>query len=213
MGNSMDRLGIFGGTFNPIHNGHLSLCVQLADALDIPRVLLIPTAIPPHKRVKELASGEQRLAMCRLAAQADARFAVSDLELRRQGSSYTVETLRQLEAMYPDTRLYLFLGTDMFLTVQSWYRAEEIFKRAFLAAGARHEGDEHLMKEHLARLKGLGAQGEIVPCRVREISSTQVRAMRKEGRSLRGIVPPAVVEYMENRGLYLPKEGGGDADG
>lgn len=209
----MEKLGIFGGTFNPIHNGHLSLCVQLADALKIPRVLLIPTAIPPHKRAKELASGQQRFAMCRLAAEADARFAVSDLELRRRGSSYTVETLRQLEAMYPNTRFYLFLGTDMFLTVQSWYLAQEIFKRAFLVAGARHEGDERLMKAHLVRLKELGAQGEIIPCRVREISSTQVRAMRKKGDSLKGLVPPAVEEYIKSNGLYLPKEDGEDADG
>lgn len=207
----MEKLGIFGGTFNPVHNGHLSLCTQLSDALKIPRVLLIPTAIPPHKRAKELASGEDRLSMCRLAAQVDKRFEVSDLELRRQGSSYTVETLRQLEPLYPDTRFYLFLGTDMFLTVQNWYLAEEIFRRAVLVAGARHEGDEGLLRAHLGRLKALGAKGEIVSCQVREISSTQVRFMRKRGGSLRGIVPASVEEYMEKRGLYLPKEG--DVDG
>lgn len=209
----MKKLGIFGGTFNPVHNGHLSLCGQLADALKIPRVLLIPTAIPPHKQAKELADEKHRLAMCRLAAQADERFMVSDLELRRRGSSYTVETLRQLEGLYPGTRFFLFLGTDMFLTVQNWYCAEEIFKRAFLAAGARHEGDGRLMKEHLARLKALGAEGEVIPCRVREISSTQVRAARKTGGSLEGLVPPAVEEYIKREGLYLPKGDSEDADG
>ena len=138
----MEKLGIFGGTFNPVHNGHLSLCTQLADALEIPKVLLIPTAIPPHKRAPELASGEHRLAMCRLAAQSDPRFCACDLELRRQGNSYTVETLRELGRLSPSAQLFLLMGTDMFMTVQNWYCACEIFRRAFLVAGARQEGEE-----------------------------------------------------------------------
>ena len=116
----MEKLGVFGGTFNPIHNGHLSLCTQLSDALGLAKVLLIPTAIPPHKRATELADGGQRLAMCRLAVQGDPRFCVCDLELRRQGNSYTADTLRELEALYPDTRMFLLMGTDMFLPVQNW---------------------------------------------------------------------------------------------
>ena len=109
----MEKLGVFGGTFNPIHNGHLSLCTQICDALGLSKVLLIPTAIPPHKRVDGLADGRHRLAMCRLAVQGDPRFFVCDLELRRQGNSYTADTLRELEEIYPNTRFFLLMGTDM----------------------------------------------------------------------------------------------------
>ncbi len=201
----MEKLGIFGGTFNPVHNGHLSLCTQLADALEIPKVLLIPTAIPPHKRAPELASGEHRLAMCRLAAQSDPRFCPCDLELRRQGNSYTVETLRELGSLFPSAQLFLLMGTDMFLTVQNWYCACEIFRRAFLVAGARQEGEEKQLQEHLQFLESLGAKGEIVPCRVVPVSSTMVRQARKQGVPLRGMVPEAVERYIEEKGLYLSK--------
>ena len=203
----MEKLGVFGGTFNPIHNGHLSLCTQLSDALGLAKVLLIPTAIPPHKRATELADGSQRLAMCRLAVQGDPRFCVCDLELRRQGSSYTVDTLRELEALYPDTRMFLLMGTDMFLTVQNWYHANEIFRRAVLIAGARQKGEERQLREHLSFLETLGACGKIIPCHVVDISSTEIRAARKQGRTLRGMVPPSVARYIEENKLYLPKEG------
>ncbi|MDD3192335.1 MAG: nicotinate (nicotinamide) nucleotide adenylyltransferase [Oscillospiraceae bacterium] len=209
----MEKLGIFGGTFNPVHNGHLSLCTQLSNALQIPQVLLIPTAVPPHKRAPELADGAQRLAMCRLAAQTDPRFCACDLELRRQGNSYTVETLRELEMLYPHTQFYLLMGTDMFLTVQNWYCAGEIFRRAILVTGARKKGEEEKLTEHLAFLQTLGASGAVIPCQVVEISSTQVRVARKQGRSIREMVPQAVERYIEENGLYLPEEGKVDGNG
>ena len=209
----MEKLGVFGGTFNPIHNGHLSLCTQICDALGLSKVLLIPTASPPHKRVDELADGRHRLAMCRLAVQGDPRFFVCDLELRRQGNSYTADTLRELEEIYPNTRFFLLMGTDMFLTVQNWYHAQEIFRRAILVAGARKKGEEELLKEQLSLLEALGAQGRIVPCQVVKLSSTQVRAARKRGENLSGMVPPAVEAYMNENKLYLPKEEKADGNG
>ena len=209
----MEKLGVFGGTFNPIHNGHLSLCTQLSNALQIPRVLLIPTAVPPHKQAPDLADGAHRLAMCSLAAQADPRFLACDLELRRSDSSYTVETLRELETLYPDTKIYLFMGTDMFLTVQNWYCAQEIFRRAVLVAGARQKGEEEKLRDHLSYLQKKGAEGRVVCCDVVEISSTQIRAARRQGLPLAGMVPLAVEEYIEEKKLYLPKEEHADGIG
>lgn len=95
------KIGVFGGTFNPIHQGHLSLATQFADRLGLDRVLLIPTAIPPHKSAQDLAPAEHRLNLCRLAAKTDPRFVPCDLELRREGPSYTVMTLRELRNAYP----------------------------------------------------------------------------------------------------------------
>lgn len=202
----MKQLGIFGGTFNPIHNGHLSLCTQLCGALEIPEVLLIPTAIPPHKRAEDLVPGPQRMDMCELAAKEDPRFLVSDLELRRKGNSYTVETLRQLEKQYPYTRMYLFMGTDMFLTVQNWYEANEIFRRAVLVAGARRWDEEEQLKEHAQKLTDLGAACHVVSCKPMDVSSTQVRALCKKGADITGLVPDAVADYIRTNHLYGSKE-------
>ena len=109
----MEKLGVFGGTFNPIHNGHLSLCTQLADALGLAKVLLIPTAIPPHKRATELADGSQRLAMCRLAVQGIRAFACAIWSCAARETAIR-RILYGIEALYPDTRMFLLMGTDMF---------------------------------------------------------------------------------------------------
>lgn len=203
----MEKLGVFGGTFNPIHNGHLSLCTQLSDALGLAKVLLIPTAIPPHKRATELADGSQRLAMCRLAVQGHPRFAVCDLELRRRKQLYGGYFTGIGSALSRIPGCFLLMGTDMFLTVQNWYHANEIFRRAVLIAGARQKGEERQLREHLSFLETLGACGKIIPCHVVDISSTEIRAARKQGRTLRGMVPPSVARYIEENKLYLPKEG------
>lgn len=113
------RLGVFGGTFNPIHNGHLRLLQGAREALELDRVLVIPTKQPPHKRPQQLASDEDRLAMCRLAVEGLSGVEVSDLEIRRGGLSYTADTLAELRRRYPDSTLYLLVGGDMFLTIDS----------------------------------------------------------------------------------------------
>ena len=207
------RLGIMGGTFDPIHIGHLACAEQAREAFGLDAVVFIPAGKPAFKLKRDVTPAEQRFEMCRLAVQGDPRFFVCDLELRRQGNSYTADTLRELEEIYPNTRFFLLMGTDMFLTVQNWYHAQEIFRRAILVAGARKKGEEELLKEQLSLLEALGAQGRIVPCQVVKLSSTQVRAARKRGENLSGMVPPAVEAYMNENKLYLPKEEKADGNG
>ena len=150
------KIGVFGGTFNPIHQGHLSLATQFADRLGLDRVLLIPTAIPPDKSAQDLAPAEHRLNLCRLAAKTDPRFVPCDLELRREGPSYTVMTLRELRNAYPkEDEFFLLMGSDMFLTFESWYMAGEIALLCTLCGGARDGGELEALqakeKEYRAR--------------------------------------------------------------
>ena len=197
----MKKLGVFGGSFDPIHNGHLSLCAQLADALALDRVLLVPTAQHPRKG-KMIASAQHRLAMCRLAAQTDPRFSVSEIELDREGNSYTADTLRQIKNEHPNAQICLFLGTDMFLTVQNWSRSDEIFRLASVAAGAREETDLVRLQAHLPVLQERGARAVVIPITVRPMSSTQVRNAVREGREIRSFVPESVEAYILEKGLY-----------
>ena len=122
------RIGILGGTFNPIHAGHVQMAVAARDALRLDRVLLMVAADPPHKRVAEAVAGAHRLRMAQLAAAGLPRVEASDLELRRTGRSYTVDTLRELHGRYPGASLYWIVGSDMLHDMPTWHRVEEIFR-------------------------------------------------------------------------------------
>ena len=137
------RIGVYGGTFNPIHRGHLTAARAAADALGLEKVLLIPDNLPPHKELPAgSATGEDRLAMCRLTAGEVPGMEVLDLELRRSGPSYTSDTLAELHAQYPDDELWLLVGSDMFLSLQEWHEPERILSLAGIAAFHRTCGDE-----------------------------------------------------------------------
>ncbi len=131
------RIGVYGGTFNPIHRGHLTAARAAADALGLEKVLLIPDSLPPHKELPAgSATGEDRLAMCRLTAGEVPGMEVLDLELRRSGPSYTSDTLAELHAQYPDDELWLLVGSDMFLSLQEWHEPERILSLAGIDSGS-----------------------------------------------------------------------------
>ena len=200
------RTGIYGGTFNPIHMGHVHLLEGFIRRLSLDRALLIPTGIPPHKQAHALASAQQRLDMCRLAVGQvkAAPVELCEIELRRPGKSFTADTLVELRALYPADEFFLLMGEDMFLTVDSWYRPEVIMKLAALCCTPR-SGDG-LGK--LCKKKGQLERDFSARCYVEDIpyfpaSSTQVRELAARGQSLEGLVPPAVAAYIRENGLYL----------
>ena len=133
------RIGIYGGTFNPIHTAHVHLVREFIKRLSLDRVILIPTGTPPHKATHQLASGADRIEMCRLAAAdiAECPVTVSDIEVLRTGKSYTADTMTELKAQYPDDELFLLMGEDMFCTVEKWYHPERIFAAAEICAAPR----------------------------------------------------------------------------
>lgn len=206
------RAALFGGTFDPIHVGHIALARALADKLDLSRVLLMPTAQPPHKLKDGMASGEDRAAMCRLAAQEDARLEVSDLELRRGGASFTADTLDALAEQYPDAEWYLLTGADMFLTLGTWFRFSDIAKRAVLCAVPRDDVTREQLEAYAAVLTQAGARCVVEDIAVPTVSSTELRRRLRCGEPTDGLLSPAVEAYIREHHLYteasdtLPQE-------
>jgi nicotinate-nucleotide adenylyltransferase len=187
------RIGILGGTFDPPHVGHFMVAADVCAALRLDLLLLIPSASPPHKRGQVTATAEQRLAMVRAAVAGDDRFQVDDLELRRRGASYTVDTLRELRARYAEAELFFVIGADQFRELHTWREPEEVARLATLAVVSR-DGD--------------AATGDsavpVLPVSVTRIdlSATDVRRRVQAGEPIRYFVPDPVLEYIEREELY-----------
>lgn len=199
----MERIGIYGGTFNPPHRGHIHAAQCAVNALGLDKLLLIPDRIAPHKQLPEGSpSPEQRLEMLRLGVRNIDKMEVSDLELKRQGVSYTFETVAQVRQMYPDAQLYLLMGTDMFLTFHHWKNPELIWKDAVIAAFYRGEkGEKEAMARQKQMLEGLGARVELVENPVLTISSSDLRRMLVL-RCAAPFLPDGVGKYIHDHNLY-----------
>ena len=200
------RIGIYGGTFNPIHRGHLTAARAAMDVLGLDRLLLIPASVPPHKALPQgSAEPADRLEMTALAcAQLGPGSQALDIELHRTGPSYTVDTLRQLRQMYPEDELWLLMGTDMFLSLERWYHAADILSLAHIGAFDRVHpqpgGDLAAQKRHLEET--YGADIAIIPNEhVLDLSSTQVRQALAQGGGQELVTDP-VYGYIQRRGLY-----------
>ena len=198
----MESIGIYGGTFNPPHTGHISAAAQAIEALGLDRLLLIPDRIAPHKVIPENSPApEQRLEMLRLAAD-HPKMEVCDLELRREGPSYTYETIAQLRAAYPDAKLHLLMGTDMFLSFLNWRNPELIWKDATLAVMCRGDkGEKAAIAQQKEVLEAKGAEVVTVDNRVTAISSTQLRRLLAFG-CAEEFLAPEVADYIQTQGLY-----------
>ena len=192
------RIGIFGGTFNPIHNGHIKLAQRLVEKLSLDELMLIPDAVPPHKDGGEVISAYHRLEMCRIAAMEIPKAVVSDIEINRGGKSYTVCTLRELKAKRPDDEFVLLMGGDMFLTLDSWREADEIMRLVRVAAIAREKGELEKLFAKRDALNEKGAKTEVLELEPVEMSSTAVRTNAELSKS----VPENVERYILQNGLY-----------
>ena len=197
----MEKIGIFGGSFDPPHIGHIQSAQQAAKALGLDRLLMIPAAAPPHKSGC-FVSGEHRLAMLRIACGDDPVLQPSDMELRRSGPSYTFETVEAVRDAYPDAEVFLLMGSDMFLSFLNWKNPERILAQAKLAVFCRGDKDE---KEKIAQQKALlEQQGHTVFCvenDVVQISSTQMRRLIAF-RCADEFLPAGVGDYIREHDLY-----------
>jgi nicotinate-nucleotide adenylyltransferase len=212
-------IGILGGTFDPIHYGHLRLAEELAERLRLEEVLLVPSGTPPHRSAPTVAAGH-RLAMTRLAAAGNARFKVDERELRRPGPGYTFDTLKELRAEAGNTRpLALLLGADAFLEFATWHRWREIFGLAHVAIAHRpgcpverwtqrmpqplaREYSARLMQQPLATHLAPAGGIVVVPLTALDISATAIRDMLQAGVSPRYLLPGAVLDYIRSHKLY-----------
>jgi nicotinate-nucleotide adenylyltransferase len=195
------RLGILGGTFNPPHLAHLVCAQEAHRELALDRVLLIPAAIPPHKPVAQEPGAEHRLQMCRLAVGGDDRFQVSDAELRREGPSYTVDTLAGLSSQAPNDELVQILGGDIAAGLAEWHQPERVLELATIAIAQRRGTPRGKVEQALATLHGSERARLFEMPRI-EISSTMVRRRVGTGLPIRYFVPDQVRDYIERQGLY-----------
>ena len=203
------KIGIYGGTFNPPHLGHVTAARAAAELLKLDKLLLVPAGLPPHKNLPAGSpTPQQRLEMTRLAAEQTGlggRVEVADLEVHREGKSYTSDTLAALKARYPDDELWLLMGTDMFLSFQNWYKPEEILRHAGLCAFGRTEKDGETLfapqRDFLGeKFPGSRIVTMTLPNLV-DVSSTELRERIPKGKTA-GLLAPAVLGYILREHLY-----------
>lgn len=202
----MARILLFGGSFDPIHHGHLIVCRHAAEALGIDRVILIPGASPPHKGEGALSPAADRLELCRLAVGDDPLFEVSDWEARQAGPNYTLRTVQHFRATPPAaTRLYWLIGMDSLAELSSWYEVGQLVGLCTIVTAGR----PGIGRPDLSSLQGLMSTAQlheleehILDTPLIDISATDIRARVRAGRSVRYLVPEAVRAAIAARGLY-----------
>ena len=200
------KVGIFGGTFNPIHKGHTEAAYAFLRCVNPDKLLVIPTKIPPHKAIKGDDDPEIRLEMTGKAfsenGEYDKRIEVSDIEIRSEGKSYTYYTLQKLKSMGYDD-FYLYCGTDMLLSFDSWFRFEDILSMCTLAYASRLENACPEASEKIAMLRErYGARILEIPLDPIEISSSEIREMIRNGEDASEFLSSAVLRFIDERGLY-----------
>ncbi len=219
------HIGLFGGTFNPIHIGHLRAALEVKEGFGLDEVVLIPAALPPHKVPGDVAEAADRLHMLNLALEDDSGIRISDVELKRAGPSYTIDTVEHFKQLLSDqSQIYLIMGMDAFLEFDSWKSFDELLRRIpFIIISrpksgfsSRESGRKTIERFLNSKISTDYAFCESKRCfRSKEmqpiytfqvtgldISSTRVRRLISEGRSIRHLVPPEVVEYINAKGLY-----------
>ena len=200
----MTRIGIYGGTFSPPHNGHIAAAKAFMEQMWLDFLYVIPAATPPHKEMEYPVSAKDRLAMCRLAFEGMEGIYVSDLEINRGGKSYTVDTLRELSG--EDRRLFLLCGTDMMLTLDQWRSPEEIFRLCY-PVYIRRDNDRSLDQVIIDKIAQYQRDyGKVVRRIVTdpiELSSGQVRKMMVEGADISSLIPSKVENYIKDNHLYV----------
>lgn len=197
-----DRIGIYGGTFSPVHNGHIAMAKSFIEQMELDRLYIIPTCLPPHKAAVGGASADDRMSMLMLAFGSMERVTISDIELCRGDKSYTVDTLRALE---DEGELYLLCGSDMFTTFETWKEPQEIFRLASVVLG-RREHDETVERElessRQLYKKKYGARLYEIHFPTIEVSSSDIRERISRGVPFDGLVPREVASFIVENKLY-----------
>jgi nicotinate-nucleotide adenylyltransferase len=220
------RFGLFGGTFNPVHLGHLRAALEVKEGFELEEIFIIPAALPPHKLPGEVVDAGDRLHMLNLALEDTAGLSVSDVELQRSGPSYTIDTVNHFKGVLPEkSQIYLVMGLDAFLEIDSWKSYKELLVQVPIIVINRPQTDRRLsrvgwepMDDYLkSSLSGDYKYSELQSCYLADdkqpiyifevtaldISSTGIRGLVKEGRSIGYLVPRKAAEFINSRGLYL----------
>ena len=203
--NKSERIGVFGGSFDPVHMGHLTIAQDAVEQLELDRLIFVPAAVPPHKQGRTLAEGRHRLAMLELATEANLSFEVSDMELRRGGLSFTVDTMTQVQADHPGAELFFIVGLDSLTILHSWRNVGKLLEMCTVVPFARGGEDAARVAAQI-QLPG-DWETRLLERMIRiheiEISASEIRMRLAEGLSIRYLVPPEVEMYIAEHGLYV----------
>jgi len=186
------KIGILGGTFNPIHIGHLILAEEVKDILKLDRIIFVPTDLPPHKQNSEIIDAKERYKMIKLAIKGNKDFSVSDIEIKRKGVSYTIETLKEFKKIYPRDFLYFITGSDLLKYLDEWKDLNQILEIVNFVVATRPSYPLEMIPSYIKTLE----------IRAIDVSGFQIRKNLKEGRSIRYLVPELVFKYIKKKGLY-----------
>lgn len=195
------RIGIYGGSFNPVHNGHIHLALSAAEELQLDRIFLVPSLISPHRSSAEYAPPDDRLEMLRLACAVSDKLDVCDYEIKSDRKSYTIYTVEEFRRCFPDDELFLLVGSDMLMIFETWNQFEDILKETTLAVVSRKDGDrENLVKKS----QELRKFGKIIVCSDQplEISSTEIRKKIAKNENFSCYLDKNVVQYITSNNLY-----------
>lgn len=198
----MKKYGIFGGSFNPIHYGHLMICEYIKEEMGLDKVIFIPTGNPPHKELE--LSAEDRYEMVRLAISPNPDFEISDIETTRVKKSYTVDTIRELKKIYKEEKLYFLIGLDSLFQLKTWMKIGDLSQEIEFVVALRpgYLDKEEINKEIDFLRENFGTKINLIKTPLYEISSTDLRDRIHEGKSLRYLIPKKVLDYIEESGFY-----------
>jgi len=193
--NEPERIGVLGGTFDPIHNAHLDLARAALDSANLDRVIFVVAARPPHKTGDIIATAEQRLDMVRAAVGDNPKLEVSDVEIRRAGPSYTADTLDELQEAYPNAKLHLIMGMDSLVDLPRWRNPKRILDRAHLLAAKRDSNHVNIPSE-------LEGHYDLIPFELAPISSTKLREKLSRGEDVSNVLPQQVLDVVKLDHIY-----------
>ncbi|MFR3064190.1 nicotinate-nucleotide adenylyltransferase [Peptoniphilus sp.] len=198
----MKKYGIFGGSFNPIHYGHLMICEYIKEEMGLDKVIFIPTGNPPHKDLE--LSAKDRYEMVRLAISPNPDFEISDIETTRVKKSYTVDTIRELKKIYKEEKLYFLIGLDSLFQLKTWMKIGDLSQEIEFVVALRpgYLDREEINKEIDFLRENFGTKINLINTPLYEISSTDLRDRIREGKSLRYLIPKKVLDYIEESGFY-----------
>ena len=200
------KVGIMGGTFNPVHNGHLLLAEQAREYCNLDEILFMPSGNSYMKEHDEIPDGETRISMTALAIEDNPYFALSTMEVERKGPTYTCETLAELKKLHSEIQYYFIVGADNLFSIETWWKPEEILACCTLIVALRGDKEERAILNKAADLKEkYNASIILLPERKFDISSTEIREKIKRGESVRYLLPDKVIAYIEKNRLYKEK--------
>lgn len=198
----MKNIGILGGTFNPVHLGHLIAAQEVLDKLGLDEMIFLPSGNPPHKSKEEIVASNHRYNMVRLAINGNDRFKISDMEIKRKGKTYTYDTLVDLHKNYYVDNIYFIIGYDTLIDMDTWRKINEVFELSTFVVVNRGNLKNEMRKEIEKKIVKYNAKIQVVNIPDIEISSTEIRRRIFNGQSVKYLIPDGVADYIKINGLY-----------